>query len=90
MLYKLLIIYLALINLVGFVSMGRDKRSAAARRARTPERRLLAYAWLGGSLGSIFGMAVFRHKTRHLKFRLGLPLILILQLAIIAAAVIYF
>jgi uncharacterized membrane protein YsdA (DUF1294 family) len=79
--------YLLLINLAGFVLMGIDKRRARRYRRRIPERRLLAYAAIGGSVGCILGMAVWRHKTKHPKFTLGLPLILLLQLGISAGAV---
>ena len=86
--YKILIAYLIIINVAGYASMGWDKRRAVQNRRRTPERRLLAVAALGGSVGSILGMLAFRHKTRHLKFMLGLPAILLAQLAAAAAAVI--
>lgn len=72
---------LLLINLAGFAAMGYDKRQARRHARRIPEARLFAIALLGGSVGSMAGMAVFRHKTRHLKFRAGLPAILILQIA---------
>jgi uncharacterized membrane protein YsdA (DUF1294 family) len=87
---KILILYLSFINLTGFVSMGRDKRKAAEHRRRTPERRLMTYAVLGGSIGCLLGMAVWRHKTRHLKFTLGLPLILAVQIIAAATAVLLF
>lgn len=90
MIVKLLIAYLVLMNLVAFLSMGRDKRKAVSHRPRTPERRLLAYALLGGSAGSLLGMSVYRHKTKHLKFTLGIPVILILQAGIGAAVIILF
>lgn len=75
------IIYLILINLAGFAAMGIDKRRAIHRQWRIPERTLFGIAFLGGSVGSILGMEVFRHKTKHLSFRAGMPAILILQLA---------
>nr|WP_073079958.1 DUF1294 domain-containing protein [Sporobacter termitidis] len=87
---KLLIGYLLIINLTGFISMGRDKRRAISHGPRTPEKRLFAYALLGGSLGSLLGMSVYRHKIRHLKFTVGMPLILLLQLAVAVAAAVYF
>jgi uncharacterized membrane protein YsdA (DUF1294 family) len=90
MIYKILFGYLALMSLAGFVSMGRDKHKAKAHLHRTPERRLFTYALLGGSAGSLLGMLVFRHKTKHLKFTVGIPLILIAQIIIAAAAVILF
>ncbi len=61
-----------------------DKRRAIKGAWRISEASLLTVAILGGSIGSICGMYAFRHKTRHLKFKLGLPLILILQLLLIA------
>ena len=71
---------LALINIVLFVLMGRDKSAARRGTRRTPETTLLALAVLGGSLGGLLGMLLFRHKTRKPAFRIGLPLILIVQL----------
>ena len=88
MILKLLIPYLILINLAGYFSMRRDKRRAAAHGPRTPERRLFAYALLGGSAGCLLGMRTFRHKTRHPSFAVGMPLILLAQI-LIAAAIAY-
>jgi uncharacterized membrane protein YsdA (DUF1294 family) len=85
--YIICVLYLAVVNIIGFAAMGIDKRRAAARRRRIPERRLLTCAALGGSLGSLLGMTVFHHKTKHRKFSLGLPLIALLQLGIAVAAV---
>lgn len=72
--------YLLLVNLLAFALFGIDKRRARLGRWRIPESTLLLLALLGGSLGAIIGMYYFRHKTRHRKFRYGLPLILLLQL----------
>ena len=72
--------YLCLINLILFVLMGRDKAAAKNGARRTPETTLLALAVIGGSLGGLLGMILFRHKSRKPAFRIGLPLILILQL----------
>ena len=72
--------YLALLNLVLFVLFGRDKAAARRGARRTPETTLLALAVLGGSLGGLLGMLLFRHKTRKPAFRIGLPVILICQL----------
>ena len=72
--------YLALINLVLFVLFGRDKAAARRGARRTPETTLLALAVLGGSLGGLLGMLLFRHKTRKPAFRIGLPVILICHL----------
>lgn len=75
-----MLVYLFLINALGLVLMLADKRKAQKNRWRIPERTLLAVAILGGSLGTIAGMHLFRHKTKHLKFSLGLPVILALQI----------
>ncbi len=78
---KLLCAYLFLINVIGFVLMGADKRRAKTGRWRVPEASLFGTALLGGSVGSLLGMLAFRHKTRHASFVTGMPLILIAQLA---------
>lgn len=72
--------YLVLVNAAAFVLMLSDKQKAKKGAWRIPERTLLTAAVLGGSIGSIAGMYLFRHKTRHLKFKIGLPLILAVQL----------
>ena len=77
--------YLPFINLLGFLSMWRDKRSAMRGTWRTPEAILFLIAFLGGSVGSYLGMQVFRHKTRHAAFRFGIPLIFFLQIAAFTA-----
>lgn len=76
--------YLTVMILIGFVSMGVDKFKAKLGSYRISENTLLLIAILGGSIGSIIGMFVFRHKTLHLKFFIGLPLILIIQLFIVS------
>lgn len=85
MFLKIVILYLLLLNLIGFISMRSDKRRAIAHGPRIPEKRLFTYAVLGGSLGCLFGMLIYRHKTKHLPFTLGLPVILLLQVFIAAA-----
>ena len=72
--------YLALINIVLLVLFGRDKAAARKGTRRTPETTLLGLAVIGGSLGGLLGMLLFRHKTLKPAFRIGLPLILIVQL----------
>lgn len=74
---KLLIIYLAVVNIAAFMLMGIDKRRAKRGAWRIPERTLFLPAILGGSPGAILGMQVFRHKTRHRQFTIGMPLILL-------------
>ena len=80
---KLTLIYLLLINLVGFFAMGIDKYKAKKNKWRIPEAVLFLFAFLWGSIGTTLGMHVFRHKTRHWYFKFGMPLILILQIALI-------
>ena len=76
----MLIIYLVLINAVAFALMLADKHKARKNLWRIPEATLLTAALLGGSLGAIAGMYAARHKTKHLKFSVGLPVILALQM----------
>lgn len=79
-----IIIYIVLINIAGFASMGIDKWKAKHRQWRIPEATLFALAIFGGSLGSVIGMYSFRHKTKHWYFVYSLPAILALQLIIVA------
>lgn len=73
-------IYLFLINAAGFVLMLADKRKAIKGHWRISERTLLSCAILGGSIGCLIGMHLVHHKTRHLKFTVGIPVILAIQL----------
>ena len=77
---KYLFLYLLILNAAGFVSMLADKLRAKKNRWRIPERTLIGIAILGGSIGSLLGMYMVRHKTNHLKFTWGIPLILALQI----------
>lgn len=79
----ILIVYLLVINFIGIASMASDKIRAMEHRYRIPEAVLLLFAVVGGSIGSILGMFLFHHKTRKAKFRFGLPLILLVQIALI-------
>ena len=76
---QLLIIYLVLVNASAFFLMLADKLKAKKGAWRIPERTLIGIAVIGGSIGAIAGMNLFRHKTRHLKFSVGLPVILAVQ-----------
>ena len=80
-------IWFFLINLVSFIFMGIDKQKAIKGKWRIPEKRLFLIALIGGSIGGILGMYVFRHKTRHRKFNFGFPAIFFVQL--IAIILIY-
>ena len=76
---KILVIYLLTVNLLAYLLMGVDKKRAREGRWRVSEKALLLTAAAGGSVGAALGMISFRHKTKHLKFTLGVPLILLLQ-----------
>ena len=79
---KYFLLYLLLINAAAFVLMLADKRKARKNRWRIPERTLILSAAFGGSIGALLGMYPFRHKTKHLKFTLGIPAILIAQISL--------
>lgn len=83
---KLILIYLLIINALSFLLMLVDKIKAKKNRWRIPERTLILTAAIGGSIGSLVGMYLFRHKTLHPKFTMGIPVILALQVV----AVIWF
>ena len=78
----ILTIYLIFMNLLAFLLMGLDKSKARRNRWRIPEKTLFLSAILGGSIGAILGMQVFRHKTKRASFRIGMPCILIAQLGL--------
>ena len=78
---KLILLYLLIVNAIAFLLMLADKQKAKKKLWRIPESTLLLSAAIGGSIGSLAGMYTFRHKTKHLKFTLGVPVILVLQMA---------
>lgn len=82
MIMKLLLLYLMIINAAAFVLMLVDKQKAKKRQWRIPEKVLLGSAVFGGSIGAWLGMQIFRHKTLHRKFYMGIPFILGVQVAI--------
>lgn len=79
MLIKLLILYLLIINASGFLLMLVDKIKAKKNLWRIPEAAFFVIAVIGGSIGSLVGMYLCRHKTKHFHFILGMPLILAIQ-----------
>lgn len=81
---KIIIFYAVIINIIGLFSMLIDKRRAIKNKWRIPEKTLFLIAVIGGSVGSIAGMRLFRHKTKHWYFAYGMPAILIVQLVIIS------
>ena len=74
-----LIIFLVIINIFALAAMGIDKKKAEKREWRIPESRLFLYVILGGGIGGTLGMFLFRHKTKHAKFRIFFPLITIVE-----------
>lgn len=76
-------IYLVLVNIIGFLVMGLDKAKAKRKAWRIPEKTLFAVAILGGGFGTCMGMYVFRHKTKHWYFVIGMPVILIIESVLI-------
>lgn len=77
------IIYFVIINILGFVIMGIDKNRAKKNLWRVKEKTLFLIAGIGGSVGSILGMRYFRHKTKHSKFIIGMPFLLLLHICIL-------
>ena len=74
----LFVIYLLLINLLSLWMFGIDKYKAKKKKWRTPELSLIVSAAAGGALGAFIGMKLFRHKTKHMKFQILVPLFLVL------------
>ncbi len=81
--YFLLKIWLMIANVAAFAAFGWDKYCARNGRWRIPESALLGLAAIGGSAGALLGMAAFNHKTRKLKFNLAVPLLMVLQIALL-------
>ena len=77
------LIYLLVVNVIGFIIMGVDKKRAIRGAFRISEASLFFVAFIGGSLGSIIGMQHFRHKTKHWYFQYGMPVILMVQIALL-------
>lgn len=80
---KYWIVYLLIVNAAGFLLMLADKYKARKNLWRIPEATLMGAALLGGSIGSLAGMYLVRHKTKHPKFTIGIPLILAGQIMVI-------
>lgn len=80
--------YLVMMNLLAFIAMGVDKSKARRGAWRIPEKTLFSLSLLGGSIGALAGMYMFRHKTKHMRFVVGMPAVLVLHIAV-AAVLIY-
>lgn len=81
------IVYLVIVNIIAFAAYGADKQKARKGKWRISENTLLLLAVLGGSIGAICGMKAFHHKTKKAAFSVGLPIILILQIILLAVFV---
>ena len=78
-----ILIFLLVMNILAFAMYGLDKYYAKADKWRISEKNLLLVAFLGGSVGAYMGMKTFRHKTKHAKFTIGVPLAIVLHAAIL-------
>ena len=86
---KNILLYLLIINLIGFFMMWSDKKRAKWGKWRIPEQTLFIVTALGGGIGTIAGMYTFRHKTKKLKFTVGLPLLVILEIILVIYIILY-
>lgn len=82
---KNIVIYLILINIIAFLAMYIDKRKAKKGKRRIPEKTLFILVGLGGGIGGILGMYLFRHKTKKTRFVIGFPAILIFEVLVVIA-----
>ncbi len=80
MVRKGIIIYIIIMSIISFCQMGIDKGRAKKLRWRISERTLFLTAGIGGSFGCLLGMYVFRHKTKHLRFVLGIPALMLVHI----------
>ena len=81
--FKIFLIYLFIINLLGFLIMLIDKQRAIHKEWRISEKTLIGIAICGGAIGMLLGMSSFRHKTKHKKFTIGIPTILLIHICLI-------
>ena len=81
--YFILIGFFIVMSIVAFSTMGYDKSAAQTRNRRIPERTLWNLALFGGGVGAYLGMILYRHKTKHMSFRIGFTLLAILQVALL-------
>lgn len=86
-LVQIFIVYIIVMNIVGFAIMGYDKHQAKVHKWRVPELRLFLVSLIGGSIGTWSGMYFYRHKTKHWYFAIGMPLIAILHLILLVIGI---
>lgn len=77
-------IYFIIVNAVGFIMSAVDKSAAKKHKWRVPEKNLFAVSFLGGAVGTLMSMLIFRHKTKHKRFMIGIPLIISAQIFLFA------
>ena len=80
---NIFLFYFTLINIIAFITIFIDKQKAKKRKWRIKESTLFLISLIGGSLGTLLGMYTFHHKTKHKKFTLGIPFIILIQIIII-------
>ena len=77
---KYILIYYGLINIIAFLAYGTDKRLAVTHKRRISEKSLILLAFMGGGIGAYAGMQVFRHKTKHIKFLILVPMAVVVHI----------
>ncbi|MFJ7829090.1 DUF1294 domain-containing protein [Peribacillus sp. NPDC097264] len=80
--------YFIMVNIIGFVLMGIDKKKAWKREYRISEKTLWTWAIIGGGTGAFMGMRHFRHKTKHFTFKWGLPALMVIQIVLLLTNII--
>jgi uncharacterized membrane protein YsdA (DUF1294 family) len=83
-------VYLFVVNLIAFILFAVDKYKSKKSKWRISERTLIGIALIGGSVGALMSMKAFRHKTKHKKFTIGVPLILVAQIVLAVYVIINF
>lgn len=76
-------VYFIVVNAVGFIMSAVDKSAAKRHEWRVPEKDLFAVSFLGGAVGTLISMLLFRHKTKHKRFMIGIPLIILAQTSLV-------
>lgn len=77
---SMILFYIIGVNVLSFILMGMDKKKAEKRKYRVPERTFWMLAFLGGTIGVIFGMRIYRHKTKHVSFNIGMPSMILVNI----------
>lgn len=81
---KIILIYLAVVNVAAFMIMGIDKHKAHRHKWRISEKSIFIAGLIGGGIGVLLGMNFFHHKTKHLKFTIGIPMVVLLNIVLFA------